>query len=405
MGRDQIALVSTDDPVEKGYLSANPLRALRRVTGMSKDVFCKRAGMSTLTLLNYETWARFPKDPTYRQLAIDRIGNVFNVNISNALEQWEAEAPYSTYHRSATDLSEGKRQFFARKYRAIGHALIETERMQRELRLAHSFEQKKFHKLLNRPNAPIDEMALLVSKLERLHNREVSTEARRLKLIEDQARMKRALDAIKRDEDIAAEWAEKHKDELAPFKQDWKLYFGVPFAGPPQDSKAEHVRTDDWTQMRSVDSTGHLLLEDAILGKIHKEREGYFCKLDYSGRGYSLQLLNDDNYLPALGEVRALDDLREARREKHWRASGGSLNASGHRRNLGQLYGHDVGTAGADYDKVLQAEAEDAAIRRSKQFTPTQRQHQIDWRNRHPNRRCPNGQRDQDETRPPLRRA
>ena len=372
----ECAVVPTTDPLEKGYVSANPLRALRMANTMSKKTFCQRTEMSTLSLSKYERCG-LPDDPMWRGLAVDRIGNVFGVDVSKAFDGWRSENPYlegtwvggSMYgHAEPDQRSKGQRAFLERKYRDIGHSLIETERIQRELRIQVAFAKKDLQKRANRPGTPLDVMGDMVAALERLHNREVSEEVRRLRLVEDCERTKRALDAIKRDEDIAAEWAEKHKDELAPFKQDWKLYFGVPLIGKPDDGAAVRVPSEDFTQMRAVDSTGHLLLEDAIIAKIDKQKEGYFVQLDYDGRSHAITLLNNDDFRAFPNTERVLDDIREMRVDKRSLGYGhnGALNHGDRfvgKVATGLMNGHNVGDAGRRFDAMMLEEQAEIARR------------------------------------------
>ena len=367
------------DPMDKGYIASNPVRSARVASKMSIGQFCETVGVSDATLYSWEHY-KLPKTDLMRHRAVDMIGNKIGIDIDAAYAQWEAEKPYEyshSYYEVDTNPKE-RAAFLRRKYQGIGHALIEIEKTQRQLRLERAFQNKNFRKLMKYPGTPLDEMAILVAKMDRLKNREVSAEIKRLKLIEEGERTKRAIDAIKRDEDLAAEWAAKNKDELGPFKQDWKLYFGVPMIGASaDDGKNRTVPSEDYTQMRAVDSTGHLLLEDAILAKIQKEREGYFVKLDYNGRSHGITLLNDDNYVPLYQyeETRPLDDVREARTDKRWlgRGTNGTLNRGARAApgNVGMMNGHNVGNAGKVWEDMMIAdqikEANRTAARRAEE--------------------------------------
>ncbi len=336
------------NPLDKGYVQSNPFRAYRAANNMSLQTFAQRIGVSYGTV-------QFWNNNGATERTLDVCSMKLGKHFAQPYHDWENESPYDH------DKSEIQRQFLIRKYTNIGHALLEVERTQRALRM----EKRDLAKRAIRPGAPLDEMGDMVAALDRLHNREVAAEVRRIRLVEARERTKRALDAIKRDEEIAAEWAEKNKGEIAEFKPDWKLYYGMGLTGGKtvDEDFEKKVKSRDWATMRCVDSTGHLLLEDAIIAKIDKEKEGYFVKLDYNGRSHGISLMNNDDFIPLYGppEGHALDDVRAYRVDK-FNLSRHAPNMNGNALpgllNAGQVNAHDSGDAGPRWDRQQAADQE-----------------------------------------------
>lgn len=302
------------DPEHVGYRASNPIRAYRLLNNWSNDEMARRVGVSKTTLYQWDCQGAVPEH------GFEILGSRLGVDFEQPYRQWRKENPFphilpieSRRERKDEPLTPAQKEFLIDKYRRIGHALIEVEATQRALRNESTRRKNDLQRAINRPGTPLDEMAFMVAMVDRLRNREAVEERKRITLVEDRERTKRALDAIKRDEEIATEWEHKHADELAEFKPDWKLYMGVPIVGDKNEAVNTGKQTEDWATLNVVDSTGHLMLEDAIIAKIDKEREGYFVRVGFNSHTYNVTLLNEEHVSPFADLTeRPLDDTRNA---------------------------------------------------------------------------------------------
>lgn len=333
----------------KGRMAAHPLRAWRSANDLSVKQLADKSRIPASRLAAWDT-GHIPDH------GIDMLYDRMGIKLGDAMEAWSKE----TFYALGSSIS------YQEKYRRIGHALIETERIQRELRLERKLEERHRAQMARRRNCAADELAILNATMESLRIREITAERKRLVLVAAKERTQKALDAIKRDEDEAAEWMAKHADELEDFKPDWKLYYGVPIVGDREEAEERQGGgiSESFLNARIVDSTGHLMLEDAVIAKIDKEREGYFVKIDYNSRNYGITLLHGDDApigLRTLADTAPLDDVR---REHAGRFDMIRRSNPGLRKSVGE-HGHDSeGHAGRDFDRLMQEDAARLARKR-----------------------------------------
>lgn len=306
-----------------GRIVSSPIYAYRMAHSLSRKKLGDRVGRTAAVISNWE-WCGVPRDGGYK-LIRDRLG----VEIEEPEANWRAldsEDVLRIGHaaRAVWQLQDNQRHILrdiASEQRIWKRVDARIERQDAAeaararimaSRAKTEEEREKAVRRLTRKQDE-DELGRLYRSLDRVANAAaVQSLVERLNQ-QQEARNQAILERMEEDKEFADQWLVEHEDDPKLIEsKDWRLYMSLPLTS---NAHSDNWRdnTMDWASLHVTDVSDRAWLEDAVIEKIDKEKEGYFVQLNYNPLGYRVAVMNERGFLPAIAERRALDDLRDTR--------------------------------------------------------------------------------------------